>query len=166
MLAEAQQAFRRGGWRGGTRWPDRMVPNIAGIVRDLERGATTLKKRRMQGRPSLVDTGRLRGSMTMKIDEERGSVEVGTNVRYARDHQLGNRVTLPGASIANPVIRENLRRLLKKEPQLRSNLGWLFQKDNWTLKLQKRPIIEPTRPVLKRVREIVAEGRLFPGEDE
>lgn len=171
LLSEAQTAFRRGGWRGGTRWPMRGVPNVAGIVRDLERGGTTLKNRRMQRQPVLMDTGRLRGSISMRIDTERQSVEVGTNVPYARTHQRGGQSILPGASEAHPQIRKNLSTMLRKlsgdrKDELRKALGWLFNVDNFTVRVPKRPIVEPTPVIIRETVAILVKNRRFPGDEQ
>ena len=168
MVSEAQQAFRRGGWRGGKKWKRRRVPNIAGIIRDMEKGGTTLKKRRMQPSPVLIDSGRLRGSIAMRVRLQEGSVIVGTNVRYAQDHQRGRKVILPGASLAHRDIRTNLAKLLRSEkttrPELREQLGWLFNVDNWTLKLPKRPIMEVNPVILRDINAIILRHRMFPEE--
>lgn len=49
----------------------------------------TVARRRGSGAKALLDTGRLRNSITHKADAD--TVTVGTNVRYAPTHQFGAR---------------------------------------------------------------------------
>src|SRR3990167_7709962 len=73
LLAEAQGAFRTGGWRGGAAWPPRRVPNVAGVVMDLKEGGAP-KARLFSAGQTNVDTGRLRGNLDVTVAAEAGPV--------------------------------------------------------------------------------------------
>lgn len=160
LLSEAQAAFRSQGWRGGTRWPPRRAPNVAGIVRDLSEGGD-VKARRLSDQQTLVDTGRLRGSFDARVDAEKGTVTVSNHAPYAREvHEGGPRKPLPGAKRPGP-IRAGLVRFLRQHPELRKDLGWLFGVESWAYKaVPARPLIEATKPVMADIRKILLSHRL------
>ncbi len=60
---------------------------------------------RRQGGVTLTDTARLKKSMTMEVTEKR--LAVGTNVKYARIHQLGGRID------KNVTVRTHWRRMVQ-----------------------------------------------------
>jgi phage gpG-like protein len=64
----------------------------------------TSKQDKLTGQVLNVRTGRLRRSITQRVEEEGGSVVgyVGTNVKYARAHEFG--------FTGNVTVREHLRR--------------------------------------------------------
>lgn len=163
LTSEAQMAFRNQGWRGGTAWPPRQIPNVAGIVRDLERGGQP-KRRRFQDVETLVDTGRLRGSFNHRIDLEALTVTVSTEVPYASTmHEGGKSGPFLGAAKGSK-IRAPLWRFLKANVQWKKQLGWLFGVKTWSYKeLPARPLVEATKPVIDDIRETVRRHR-FGGE--
>lgn len=72
LVASTNRRFETGTAPGGSKWP-------ASI------------RARMSGGKTLLDTGRLAGSITHNATDSR--VEVGTNVIYAAVHQLGAVIT-------------------------------------------------------------------------
>ncbi len=87
MLSESQDAFRNQGFEG-SKWPARQSPNVFGIIADFHMGRRKPPARRFQDRPALMDTGRLRGSISFRVVDAR-SVEVGTNLPYAAPQHFG-----------------------------------------------------------------------------
>lgn len=158
LLTEAQGAFRTGGWRGGVKWPPRRVPNVAGIIRDLQEGGEP-KKRRFEEGQTNVDTGRLRGNFDVRIDEAKATVTLANFSPYASAvHEGGARGPFPGAKDPGP-IRAGLAAFLRKSPEWKKDLGWLFGMRTWSYKkVPARPLV-PTGglpPALARdVRKIV-----------
>ena len=70
----------------GRTWPSRMTPNVPGVVADLNAGGNP-KARRFTSGQALVDTGKLRRSITWEV---KGSeVTIGTSVTYAPLHNEG-----------------------------------------------------------------------------
>ncbi len=140
MQQKATEAFRRQG-RGQELWRPRGVPNVAGIVGDLNRGGFP-KARRFDPRPALVDTGRLRNSITWKVAADGQSVTVGTSVPYAVRHNEG----LPSEVTLTPAGREQLSRWLRRDRRARDlGLGWLFSQPTFTVRVPERRFLEVTR---------------------
>src|SRR5574341_1295107 len=77
----------------GNEWPERMTPNIPGILEDLERGAG-VKDRRWVGRPALVDYGAMRNSINWQLVST-DSVEIGTPDERASVHHFGLERIIP-----------------------------------------------------------------------
>lgn len=155
LLSKSQNAFKKQRF-GKQRWMARKTPNVAGIISDLNRGATP-PARRFQGRPALVDTGRLRNSIAMKVMAD--EVEVGTKVKYAADHEQGKTKTIRLTKAG----RANLSGLLSRRRGLRDSLGFLFKKSTIRVKLPKRQIVGADAEDLERMRDLVA--RYAAGED-
>jgi len=147
ILSKSQNAFKKQRL-GRTPWPPRHVPNVAGIVSDLNRGAKP-PSRRFQPRPALVDTGRLRNSLGMQVGID--AVNVGTDVKYAKDHEQGKTVTIKLTKAG----KSGLKVFLKKRPELGDSLGFLFKKSTFKVKLRKRPIVEADNDDLNRMVELV-----------
>lgn len=116
FLATAQESFSKQGLT--SKWPERLVPNIPGIIRDLEH-STSIKGRRWEGRPANIDTGLLKKSLSptvqlplpRKTGQARAEVTIGTVVPYATKLQEGGKETIP--ITAN--VRKNLAALLRRE---------------------------------------------------
>lgn len=137
LVGRAMQAFTEQK-RGAKRWPARAVPNRAGILSDLKAGRTP-PDRRYTDRPAGIDTGRLRGSLAYKVTA-RDTVTFGTNVPYARKVQEGGTSVMQvGGS------RKALAALLRKRPDLRAKLGFLFHTGELTISVPPRPFatVEP-----------------------
>jgi len=90
LTGKIQGTFRSQG-RGGQSWAPRSVPNKAGILADLAAGRNP-PERRFQDRPAAIDTGRLRGSISYRVDGD--TVTVGSTVAYASDVQRGGTKTI------------------------------------------------------------------------
>jgi phage gpG-like protein len=75
-----------------------------GITRACLRLQTKVKQDKLSGQVLNVRTGRLRRSITQRVEEESGSVVgyVGTKVKYARAHEFG--------FTGNVTVREHLRK--------------------------------------------------------
>src|SRR5690606_23955504 len=84
-------------------WVARRVPNIAGIVFDLDQ-STFVKPSRFRARPTLVDTGQLRDSYRYDV---RGTTSVGvySTTDYSNIHQEGGTVEIP----ISHRVKKNLR---------------------------------------------------------
>ena len=166
MQRKAANAFRAQK-RGSFAWPERMVPNVPGIVADLNKGANP-KARRFVGRPALTDTGRLKGSITFDVRGD--SVVVGTSVPYAKTHNEGGSstvtLTAEGRNKLTKLLRTQRggkkRRAKKRKKggqdlsaQVKSlaaddksnallGLGWLFSKPTFTVNVRKRTFLTVT----------------------
>lgn len=107
LTGRAQARFREQKF-GGVNWVARKVPNIAGIIADLEVGKNP-PSRRWDPRPALQDTGRLKGSITWRLVGD-GAVEIGSNLSYAADAQYGAHRVFPLTSR----VRDGLLRLAQQ----------------------------------------------------
>jgi phage gpG-like protein len=111
MVGESQKAFQEqalGEIKWPVRYPNQADPyvNIAGALMDLDKGPS-IKSRRFDRRPALIDTGMLLRSMTsgQAISMEgRKTVVVGTTRKNALQHQIGGTTEMP--------ITENMRKNL------------------------------------------------------
>ena len=107
--AYAQQAFEEQRL-GDIPWAPRAVPNVAGIVRDVNSGKNP-GPNRFEDRPALVDTGVLQSSIAHEVLDD-DTVEVGTTVPYADVHQRGGTVDRP---LLTPVGRRQLWEWMKRQ---------------------------------------------------
>lgn len=148
LTSQTQKAFREQR-RGDSVWPGRMTPNVPGIVSDLNRGSTP-PGRRFSDRPALVDTGRLRASISWRR-RGRGEVVVGTQLDYAPVHQRGGNVDV----VLTPTGRRNLVAFLRERKDLRPALGWLFQRPRFTVRVRPRPFLAITADDQREISEIV-----------
>jgi phage gpG-like protein len=140
----------------GKEWPDRMTPNIPGILEDLERGAG-IKDRRWQPRPVLLDTGNLRWSINWAL-EGTEVVKIGTSVDHAKFHQFGLERVIPITATMKAGIRQMLvkfrgkvKRVNKKRAkaglmsgvfgQDPTKLAFLLHRDEFRFKILERPFI-------------------------
>jgi phage gpG-like protein len=140
MAGKAKKAFsaqRRGTkrWlpRGGR--TKRQVKNLFGLLLDLSRGKTPAG-RRFDARPAGIDTGTLRRSIAFQVDSER-SVKIGSSSRYANKFQQGG----TSAITIDEAVKQSLSRFLRRRPDLREELGWLFQEDSYEIKTPARPFL-------------------------
>lgn len=99
IAARSQKAFRDQKLGSGKQWAPRAVPNVPGIVTDVNAGANP-KGRRFQTRPALRDTGQLQRSITFKVVNS-NTVEVGSKLKYAGIHNTGgvSQVTISKSGI-------------------------------------------------------------------
>ncbi len=156
LTNRAQLAFEQQK-RGSEAWAPRGVPSIAGILSDLDKGGT-VKDRRFQDRPAGIDTSRLRNSISWDVPDK-SSVEVGTNVEYARDIQDGG---LQSIVVTEPML-EGLRDLLQDRPALGSSLSFLLNfepGDAYEFETPPRPFVtieeEDAEDIGKIVRSLVS----------
>lgn len=147
LTAKSQESFRKQSY-GRTKWPGRMVPNVPGIVGDLNRNMRP-PKRRFQPRPALVDTGKLRQSISFQVGQT--DVVVGTNLEYAAQQQEGgvSKVRLLKSS------RKALAELLRERPELRKDLGWLFSKPKFEVKIRPRRFVGYDNEDRATVRDLI-----------
>lgn len=154
LTARIQDSFQQQR-RGEISWIARRVPNIAGILMDFKQGRNPPPKR-FEPRPALVDTGRLRNTITWLVVGEQ-SVEVGSPEEYANIHHTGGRVTIA----VTRDIRKRLAKFVKRSPTRpfggvggkrgfaltrasRQALGWLFRRDSVTINIPARPFARVT----------------------
>lgn len=141
---------------GKAAWLPRAVPNIMGIVADLEAGRG-FKERRLQGRPALIDYGRLKGSITFRLSGPR-EVEIGTNLPYAARLQHGGESTLP----VTKKVKDGLAKLLRDRKELRPMLGFLFRRDEVSVEIPARKFVgmDPQdRQDVRKIAEVALSGK-------
>lgn len=163
LVAKAREAFSRQGRDGKGAWYPRAVPNVAGILSDLERGSS-IAERRFEARPAGMDTGRLRAACFYEV---RGDyVVVGSKVPYAKKFQDGGTTTIP-------VPKSTAAKLKKLLPALRQRLGTTpsFRRlarlaggkvSSFTVKTQGRTFVaitEADRAELKKIVRAAARGK-------
>ncbi len=83
---QADKAFRRQR-RGSVRWRARKVPNMAGILKDLET-APRVKERRFSPRPALIDTRSMARLNFFDVLSDT-QMKMGNEADYSEKHQLG-----------------------------------------------------------------------------
>lgn len=91
-VAYAQRSFEDQRM-GSIPWKPRAVPNIAGIVSDLNSGREP-RANRFVDQPTLIDTNTLLNSLAHQVISDE-VVEVGTTVPYGETHQLGGESEVP-----------------------------------------------------------------------
>lgn len=140
-------------------WPERRVPNVGAIVRYLSRGQVRpdLPERYFQSRPVLQDTGRLRQSITHRLDSSK-SVAIGTNVAYGRRQLLGLPESMAGGGPGgDPSVRAGARYLLARtsDPTHASALEWILAQDLITITPLARDFLKVDKPLLARLTKII-----------
>ena len=156
VLAENQQNFRAQSG-GGKPWMARSTPNIAGLISDFNAGRNP-PSRRFSPRPALVDTGRLRQSLTFAV--QGSEVNVGTSLQYAPRLQEGGverlRLTAQG--------RQNLGSFLARRRDLGARLGFLLspRRRAITIRIPPRTIVGMSNQllgdVLNEIADVLVEG--------
>lgn len=146
MTAESQGAFVEQEF-DQKKWPERRVPNVFGILADFAAGKKAPPQRRFEARPVLRDTGRLAASIAWHIITS-DTVEVGTAVDYAAQHQAGGEVE---SVEITPKVQSALWAWLKKQDRgIRAKLGWLLNRKYTGTKLKARI---PARPFVGLTRQ-------------
>lgn len=154
MVAESQQAFKEQKL-GDKAWDQRAPVNVFGVIADFHQGKRKPASRRFDRRPALVDTGRMRKSIAFQVHGK--TVDVGTNLDYAKVHQTGGEVE------SKPVT-ESVRKLLgawlkKQGVEMKRRLGWLLNKkfagEKITGKVPARPFVGITKKTRKAVDKVV-----------
>ncbi|RLB44673.1 MAG: hypothetical protein DRH30_00915 [Deltaproteobacteria bacterium] len=152
LVAGAREAFLEGGRQPEGKWPDRAVPNIAGIFSDFSGGRPAPLSRRFETGQTLVDTGRLRQSVqdpqNAEIDLASLLVSLRSNLPYASKQQDGATDELIG--VVTQEFQDWLARFLKSNPDKMKDdaggLGWLLNK---TMLDKEIRIDIPARPFLE-----------------
>jgi phage gpG-like protein len=176
MRSQARQAFERqnfGGIAWPARYPNQQPPkvNIAGVVQDLAKGPT-IKARRFDDRPALLDRGDLlRSIATRRIGND--AIEQGSVVPYASIHQTGGETK----QAVTAAVKQNLglwlsgrsktpkkkgqnktkaqKRLADDRAKYRRKLGWLFRADEITTHVAQRPFLGLTGETEKKIDRII-----------
>lgn len=149
MTNKSQKAFKDQGRPEGT-WAERGVPNIAGILSDLERGSG-IPDRRFESRPALIDTRRLENSISWQIIS-RTAVEIGTNLEYAPKLHEGGKQVIP----VTETMKEGLADLMQSHPEHKSTWQGLMEVDQVEFDIPARPIVEILPEDVEDIREIIA----------
>lgn len=147
----------------GKAWPARMNPNIPGILDDLERGAS-VKARRWEGRPALVDYGSMRQSINWRLIAT-DTVEIGTPDPRAKMHHFGLERVIPITQAMKDGLREMLSKFRRKAKRHwaaapgftddPSRLAFLLHRDEYKFKLIRRQFIGLDAQDEEDVREII-----------
>ena len=135
----------------GERWPPRSLPNIAGIVRDLEEGEFN-SDRMTKATPALVDTGALRRSIRYRLTGPK-TVGIYSTERYAGLHNNGGTNAIP----VTDEVKSNLKILLKALPQLRKSLGFLFRRTSLSVTVPARRFLGVPDASRERIQEMTDE---------
>ncbi len=134
----------------GKTWAPRMNPNIPGILMDLERGST-IKSRRFEDRPAVVDFGHLANSITHRI-ESTDSVLIGTVKSYASAQQFGAERVIPITQVMKDGIAELLKSFRRKSKRAANagapapgqdptRLAFLLRRDEFRFTIIPRPFV-------------------------
>jgi len=158
LSSQYQRAFDRQGLKRRDEWKPRGVPNKAGIISDLNKGGKTVKQRRLEPRKALIDTNRLRGSISWRQISDT-SIEVGSNVPYASVHNFGGESEVPVTAQAQTTLRDALKK--KKPPKLIQVLGRAFARrmlkvDSFKVRVPERKFVGITPSLRVDVTQIVA----------
>lgn len=159
VTSRSQRRFNEQTDAEGTAWPERWTPNIPGIIDDLQRGSS-IKARRFEPRPVLLDTGRLRQSINWQLRSV-NEVEIGTNVPYASTHQFGLERSIP----VTDKVKTSLAAWLKTSVgnPWRPSLSWLLNKDQIDFTVLRREFIGIGDEDAFYIRQIVVDGLVPPG---
>lgn len=134
--------------RDGINWKPRGVPNVIGIIKDMEAGRKSIPKRRFEARPAGIDTRLLSRSINYAV-EGTSAVAIGSVVSYATKVQEGGPTTVRVSSMA----RNNLRGLVEKarkkiakgggttQDQMLAQLGWLLFRSQVKKNVPARPFV-------------------------
>ncbi len=148
MMVDRTVGSFRAQARGGIAWPDRRVPNIAGILTDLMRRPKP-KDHRFYTRPALIDNGTLMRTIVSEISGR--AVTFGSRQEYASRMQRGEPTTI----VVTSVVQRRLIKFLSRYPGkfYRTELGWLLKrsgkgavKDNKPFDVTEVTITPKARP--------------------
>jgi len=128
----------------GEPWSPRNVPNVAGIIKDLEQGGS-IKPRRFDASATLQDTGYLKESGGTRIDRTDNTVWWGTPLAYAAPHQFGEESTIYSrvpqmARSGNKKVLKEIQRL--EEAGFEDTARALLNQDSFTYDLPQRQMLE------------------------
>jgi len=164
--------------RGPVIWPERHVPNVAGILHDLNTGSS-IDPKRWSPRPAGVDTGALKASITFRTTKNQ--IILTSNVPYAGDFEEGGERTIQITQMAMTNLgkllqsgKRNKAKGLHLDKRTRegkaqdriSKLAWIMGKGkrdgSVKLKVPPRPFLTIEDEDLDEIAEIVkrAAGKL------
>ena len=109
----SNKAFTDQEWQGA-RWIARSVPNVPGIVRDLEKGPN-IQDKRFNSRPALRDTDALMNSIKSRTIGSR-AIEVGSSSQYAELMHDGG----PWSEEVSNTVQKNLLVMLDQSERAAS----------------------------------------------
>lgn len=177
LLRESQLAFERQAF-GDIDWPPRYpndpapYVNYAGVVSDLSRGAS-IKDRRFQNRPALLDTGRLKNSLSPSTGMRlQGAyiVEVGSNLPYATTQHAGGETKQPVTQAMKKRLADYMKKQrgaiksarkrstpLTKRQAGTSKLGFLFGINELVTNVAPRPFVGITDDAGSDIDELVTD---------
>lgn len=141
LVTASRNAFDQQAYAGKA-WPARRTPNVMGVVRDLESGAT-VKDSRFSGRPALIDTGELKRSIGWSLLGAK-AVRVTATAPYAGLHNNGG----TSSRAVSATVKSNLSIFLKSRPDKRGVLGFLFRRGSVSARVPARPFMGIT-PLLQ-----------------
>ena len=155
LVRATQKAFRAQA-RGMFGWKKRRVPNIPGVLRDMERGIT-VPGRRFKDRPALIDTGMLRNSIAYEFISPT-TIRFGTNLPYAAIHQRGgvSQIRLTTVMLSNLAVWIRSQQGKK----WRDSFGWIFSKKRGSMlrfRVAKRPFVLVSEGDRVEIRRIIAD---------
>lgn len=138
--------------RGDVEWPARAVPNVAGIVTDLETG-TEIPERRFEDRPAGVDTAGLKNSLSWELEERATAVEIGTNKQGASLIQYGGEVEVS----VTMEVQQKLRAWGLRNPGRWPQVQFLAPGYEYTLRFEvpPRPFIMVDQADREDIRSII-----------
>ncbi len=150
VTSRIQKRFETQVGPDGKTWAPRMTPNIPGILMDLERGST-VKSRRFEERPAVVDFGHLMNSISHRI-ESVDSVLIGTTKAYASAQHFGAERVIPITQTMKNGLRELLRtfrRTAKRAARAGApapqhdltRLAFLLYRDEFKFNIIPRPFV-------------------------
>lgn len=157
LLASSQAAFRLQAWDGEP-WPERMVPNVPGILLDLKHGEDP-QAHRFEERPANKDTGNLVRSLAMRVGAN--FVEVGSRMQYAPRAHHG------GAGLSETItekMQERLYNWLRTDAGAPwyGDLGYLLNRDKrgeaLLVTVRPRPFVGITRQARADILEDIGLG--------
>lgn len=161
LVTEATAAFNN--QRLGTfKWPERYPNqkagekvNVAGIVSDLSQGKKP-PARRFEARPAGIDTSDTLRSLSMSsaVQKVGFAVTVRAGTPYSKRVQEGGQST----QAIDEQVRLGLTALLKKRPELRKRLGFLYSTDTLETTVNARPFLGVTSEAQTRIMRIVDEN--------
>ena len=155
VVSESQTAFRKQKWDGKPwlrQYPSMGDPfvHVAGILSDVNEGRTPRPSRLTRG-PALLDTGRLRSSVSHRIVGP-NEVEIGSALPYAGTHQFGGPSSMPVKPAGRKILAKWARRQKKA---IREKIGFLFSIDRLDTDVARRPFLGATEALEKDLAAIV-----------
>lgn len=163
MKGRVASTFKTQG-RGGVSWRARGVPNIIGIIKDMEAGRKSIFARRFEPRPAGRDFGILARSINYRVEGTR-TVVIGSAMSYASDFQKGGVRRLPISMTARrnlAVLVDKARTKLAKgagniKDRMISDLGWLLYRSQLKITVPPRPFVFFAKGDREDIRQMVLE---------